>query len=453
MTRPLTVVTVSTADQLGGAERVARRLHAGYAALGDDAWMAVGAKRTTDAQVVEIPNQSRRSLWARTFMRAAAAFPDRGAGFRVRRLLRDVIAEPGRWLERRQGIEDFNYPGTMAIAGVAGRPADAFHLHNLHGGYFDLRALPALSALAPTMVTLHDAWMLSGHCAHSFACERWSTGCGSCPALWIYPAVPRDATAANWLRKREIFSQSALFVATPCEWLAERVRRSVLMPAIRELKVIPYSVDLTSFHAGDRVEARRTLGLDPARPVVVLLADAFAPMGWKDTAALTDALERLGADPSTGAWQVRAIGREQPPRRFGALTVTFVSRIDNDGLMATWFRAADLYVHPARADTFPNAVLEAQACGAPVVATAIGGIPEQIVITPGAETGALVPMADGAALAAAMRGLLGQPPAERRAIGERAALHVARRFGATREAERYHEWLHALVARRASGTR
>jgi glycosyltransferase involved in cell wall biosynthesis len=185
--------------------------------------------------------------------------------------------------------------------------------------------------------------------------------------------------------------------------------------------------------------------------VVVLLADAFAPMGWKDVAALTGALDRLGADPGTGAWQVRAIGKAQPPRRFGALTVKFVPRIDDDALMATWFRAADLYVHPARADTFPNAVLEAQACGAPVVATAIGGIPEQVETAAGAETGLLVPGADGEALATAIRRLVERPTAERQAMSARAAGHVARRFGATTEVERYRDWLHALVARRAQG--
>ena len=48
------------------------------------------------------------------------------------------------------------------------------------------------------------------------------------------------------------------------------------------------------------------------------------------------------------------------------------------GVVANYFQAADLYVHAAKADTFPNAVLEALCCGTPVIATAVGGIPEQI---------------------------------------------------------------------------
>ena len=46
--------------------------------------------------------------------------------------------------------------------------------------------------------------------------------------------------------------------------------------------------------------------------------------------------------------------------------------------VAGYYRASDVYLHPARADTFPTAVLESLACGVPVVATDVGGIPEQV---------------------------------------------------------------------------
>ena len=43
---------------------------------------------------------------------------------------------------------------------------DILHLHNLHGGYFNLWSLPLLSALKPTVWTLHDMQALTGHCAY-----------------------------------------------------------------------------------------------------------------------------------------------------------------------------------------------------------------------------------------------------------------------------------------------
>ena len=154
----------------------------------------------------------------------------------------------------RGGARTSTFPGRATSRALSPAPPDVVHLHNLHGGYFDLRELPALSRSRPVLLTMHDAWLLSGHCAHSFACGRWETGCGACPALWIHPSVPRDATALNWERKRALFARSALHVAVSSHWMADRVRRSILAPAVRELRVIPFGVNV------DAVPSRRPAG-------------------------------------------------------------------------------------------------------------------------------------------------------------------------------------------------
>jgi glycosyltransferase involved in cell wall biosynthesis len=68
---------------------------------------------------------------------------------------------------------------------------------------------------------------------------------------------------------------------------------------------------------------------------------------------------------------------------------------------------ADLFVLPSETESFGLAALEALACGVPVVATAVGGIPE--VVRDG-ETGLLVPPEDPAALARAIESLLADEP-------------------------------------------
>ena len=72
--------------------------------------------------------------------------------------------------------------------------------------------------------------------------------------------------------------------------------------------------------------------------------------------------------------------------------------IINNKQAEAYYQAADIYIHAAKADTFPNVVLEALACGLPVVATAVGGIPEQIDHE---RTGFLVPPGDAAGMAEA----------------------------------------------------
>jgi glycosyltransferase involved in cell wall biosynthesis len=87
--------------------------------------------------------------------------------------------------------------------------------------------------------------------------------------------------------------------------------------------------------------------------------------------------------------------------------VTFTGyRTDVPDLLA----ASDLVAHPARADALPTALIEALAAGRPVVAAAVGGIPE--IVTP--EAGRLVPPGDVVGLAAEIVRLAADGEARRR---------------------------------------
>jgi glycosyltransferase involved in cell wall biosynthesis len=90
--------------------------------------------------------------------------------------------------------------------------------------------------------------------------------------------------------------------------------------------------------------------------------------------------------------------------------------------------ALDVYVHPATGtDSLPTAVLEAMAAGRPVVASAVGGLPELVEQD---RTGLLVPPRDPLALAAALQRLLASP-ADRQAMGAAARARVLRELSAS----------------------
>ena len=90
------------------------------------------------------------------------------------------------------------------------------------------------------------------------------------------------------------------------------------------------------------------------------------------------------------------LGEEQKPECIGQAEVRFIGFQSNPEKVGHFYQAADLYLHVSKADTFPNTVLEALACGTPVVATAVGGIPEQVK---NGGTGFLVPPKDPEAMA------------------------------------------------------
>ena len=274
-------------------------------------------------------------------------------------------------------ISSFRRPYPL-ISRIIGEGPTILHLHNLHGGYFDLRALPALSALAPVVLTLHDQWAFTGHCAHSFECERWRSGCGECPDLTIYPGIPKDRTAENFTLKQQIFSRTRLNLSAPSKWLMDKAERSLLAPAIEEARVIPNGVDTSVFRPGDKAVERSRLGL-PRGSRIVLCAGSMARSDhWTDRRLLHSTLRYLVERAWLNCTLLFLGSARSSQEKIDGIQVIHRPYERDISRVASYYRASDVYLHPARADTFPTAVLESLACGLPVVATAIGGIPEQV---------------------------------------------------------------------------
>jgi glycosyltransferase involved in cell wall biosynthesis len=435
------ILQVSTSDVAGGAERSAKNLADAFRARGHESWLAVGQKRTHDPNFFVIPNDAARNAVVRTiddvrshnepFIRKL-----RGLG-RAASLAR-TLAEPARALATELGREDFEFPGTAQLLDLPPEMPDVVHLHNLHGGYFDLRVLPELSHRVPTILNVRDGWLMSGHCAFGIDCERWRTGCGDCPDLTLFPAVKRDATAFNWQRKRGILASSRLFVTTPSQWMMDRVRESIIAPAAVETRVIPNGVDTRTFFPGDRAAARAAIGIEPDALVLLVAANGLRSNVWKDYRTLRGALQILGEQSRNIATPiiVLAVGEDAPPERIGAIELRFVPFQSDSARLADYYRAADIYLHAARVESFGNVLLETRACGTPFVTTATGGIPEQVR---DGETGLLVKPGDADAFADAVAKLIGDE-ALRERLAAAGLQHVLSEFTVDIQAKRFLDW-------------
>ena len=444
------IVQVNTADKAGGAESVSWQLFRAYRRLGHRSSLVVGLNRSGDADVVELTHDALRTAWSQRCTAATARVgsalkPLRGVQ-RLQTAVRLLVGQPQRWWHRNRGREDFDFPGTWRIASALAARPDILHCHNLHGGwleeggYFDLAALPSLSRMFPVVLTLHDAWLLSGHCAHSFECERWKSGCGLCPDLTIYPAVSRDATAYNWHRKQRIFARTRLFVATPSRWLMDKVDESMLRPACVEQRVIPNGVDLSIFTAADRRQARSALGLPQDAKILLFASNGIKDNPWKDYQTMRSALARIAGMMSDCPLLFIALGDAGAEEAIGKARIRFVAHQQSPFTVASYYQAADVYVHAAKADTFPSTVVEAAACGLPAVATAVGGIPEQVV---DGRTGFLVPPRDAVAMAKQVVRLLEQEGLRLLMVEESRRL-ARERFDLNQQVRAYLDWYEAI---------
>jgi glycosyltransferase involved in cell wall biosynthesis len=336
-------------------------------------------------------------------------------------------------------------PASYQLCALTAQPPEILHGHNLHGlyGYFDLGALPLLARQLPVVLTLHDAWLVSGHCAHSLGCERWRTGCGRCPDLTLHPPLLRDGTARNWLCKAAIFARCQLYVATPSRGLMEQVERSLLAPALAGTRVIPNGVDTATFCPADPRAARRELNLRDDADIVLFAANGIRRNPWKDYRTLWAVLERLGARRQKPLLLL-ALGETAPAQRQGNAELRFLPFEADARVVARYFQAADVYLHCTRADTFPTTVLEALACGTPVVAAGVGGIPEQILE---GQTGCLTAARDAEGMAAHVERLLSDRRL-RDSMSRAARSCAEQRFGRDRMVRDYLDWYAEILASR-----
>ncbi|MCA9055898.1 MAG: glycosyltransferase [Planctomycetaceae bacterium] len=331
-------------------------------------------------------------------------------------------------LERLAGLQCFYDPPFRAFAAQLPNEADILHLHSIHGRQTraDIESVAKIARRMPVVMTLHDLWWLSGHCALPLECTRWKVGCGRCPDLKRYPAIPRDGTGWNWRRKQRAFTRCSVDLIVPSAWVRDQVAQS---PILRHLPihVVPNPVDKTVFRPADKATSRRRLGIPATAPVVLLLAQSLSsPLKGCDDAIA--ALSRLNVSDLI----VLAIGHnsEDVVSQVRHRVVPVAYQTEQSAL-ADYYLAADVFLMPSKCETFGMAAAEAMACATPVVAYAVGGL---VDVVGDISTGALVRPGDVAEFAAAIDRLLSNHTA-RAAIGRQASRRVSELFSLSRHAD------------------
>lgn len=413
--RSLRITLLNSADYAGGAESVGRMLADGLHERGHDCVLWVGRRRASaDADHIrEIPCTSMQRHVAHRYARK---------GF------------------FNLGLES----SVRFCASAALTDIDLVHLHNLHGHYFSITALPSLVKRVPLVWTFHDFFPITGGCAFPFECQRWLSVCGPCPQLGRYPLVTRyDRTRRMQAIKRRTFRSLPVTIVTPSRHLTQAVIRSGLFTAA-EVHTIPYGVDTDTFRP-DRARARRRLGLSPDRPVALLTAQGLDDPR-KGIEHAVSALRQVNVPGLVvllvGAGEVQPIVSALPDHEVRA-----VGYVADQSDLSAYYAAADLFIFTSLAENFPCVVLEAMSAGTAVLAFDIPGTAEQI--TPH-QTGFLVPIGQTEQLARVANAFLRETE-KLVSIGSAARAYVEANWSRERFLDRHERLYRDVLARPSHG--
>jgi glycosyltransferase involved in cell wall biosynthesis len=431
------IVYVNGADTGGGAYCQASDIRKQLLEMGNEVSLAVRVKYSNDPGVFEIGNDRCRNAWARLWFRAFGIDPKNeklDPRQHRRRRIAIAIGQPIRTWRVLQGLEDVSFPGTQRILSKLPKKPDIVHLWNLHGGYFDLRVLPELCKVCPVVIDLQDNWMFTGHCSYFRDCTKWQNGCKPCTYPKAPPAMLKDRAGDNWSMKRDIYERSEYYVKAPCKWTYDRIEHSILALGMKGIKLITNSSDSSVFFPRDKLDSRRRLGLPDDALILMYAAQSIENSFYKDWATLRSAIQSLGKKANPYKILLMTVGD-------GSLKESSFGSVDNIQLpfvrdrekLAEHYSAADVFVHAGLEEVWGLTMTEAMMCGTPVIATAVGGIPEQVFH---GVNGLLVPPQDPVQFANAIESLASRP--ELRQQLSRAAVEIAaNRFNTKLAAEKH----------------
>lgn len=370
------VIHLSYSDIEGGAHRAAYRIHSSLVEQRMDSTMWV-ERATSGDWTVKGPQTKLGKL-------AAISRPHLG-GLVVKLLkTNNPILHSGAILPSR------------LINSINTSSADIIHLHWVAGEMLSIADIGRIRK--PIVWTLHDMWAFCG-AEHYTNDHRWQEGYHK----HNRPSYERgfDLNHWTWQRKKKHWS-TPFQIVSPSKWLADCVSSSHLMRTW-PVTVIPYTIDTNVWQPVEKNLARQLLNLPQDASLLLFGAIGGGRDPRKGFDLLCAALNHLrGEIPGL---ELVVFGQLQPKQSIDlGFPVHYTGKLHDDISLRILYSAADAMVVPSRQDNLPNTGLEAHACGTPVIAFNVGGLPD---IVDNLKTGYLANPFDTNELARGIQWVLG----------------------------------------------
>lgn len=350
----MNLLILSTFDNLGGAAIATYRLHRGLRLIGINSYLLAQGKKTDDHSVIGPLTRGQKILAdLRPYLDDVLT--------RLYRNRQKVLFSPA-WIPERLASK------------VSKFDPDIVHLFWVNGGFFRIETLKRIKQ--PIVWTLHDMWPFTGGCHYDDECGKFQQSCGNCPVL--HSERERDLSRHIWERKQASWKGVPIVVVATSHWLADRARSSSLFKDQR-IEVIPNGIDTEKYKPINKEAARAACNLPQDKHLILFSAFSATSDKRKGHQFLVQALEKMARSGWESKAELVIIGASRPesPPDMG-MRVHYMGHLHDEIGQVLLYSAADVVVAPSMQENLSNTVMESMACGTPVVAFDIGGMPDMI---------------------------------------------------------------------------
>jgi glycosyltransferase involved in cell wall biosynthesis len=232
---------------------------------------------------------------------------------------------------------------------------DIVHFHLLHNYIFDIQLLPILSRLKPIVWTIHDPWVLGGHCTYHFNCEKWQDQCGECSYLTTPFILDKDNSALNFEIKKQAIQNSNIEVIVASKWMAEKLEKSPVFKN-KDINIIPFGVNQDIFRPMTKKSIRRKLDIPEDAIVLCFRCDYSQFKGM-------DYIEYVLENIKTKKKIFLLLLANDFNKKFDKFGYRAFGWVNDDERLAQIYNASDLFLMPSKMEAFGMMAIEAMSSG------------------------------------------------------------------------------------------
>ncbi|MDK2585829.1 glycosyltransferase [Romboutsia sedimentorum] len=232
--------------------------------------------------------------------------------------------------------------------------ADIVHYHLIHNRMISLLDIEKLFNAKSSVWTIHDPWVISGHCIYPHKCEQWKVGCTNCE-------ISNDASQI-WKIKEQVYKKINPHIIVASEFSERYIKESPLTSHFNNIYKIPFGIEIDKFTSVDNVSARKYLNVPQDHLVLAFRETLDENKGLK---YIIKMLENLDIYENV---TLLTVGGKALPNHIKEKYNTIQLEWKSDSkTIINFFNACDIFIMPSLVESFGLMAIEAMASGKPVI--------------------------------------------------------------------------------------